>query len=45
MAKINELKLIEIKKAEKVIFVGDTHGDLEVSKKINDSRRISSKNL
>ena len=27
-------KLIEIKKAEKVIFVGDTHGDLEASQKI-----------
>jgi protein phosphatase len=27
-------KLIEIKKPKKVIFVGDTHGDLEASKKI-----------
>jgi protein phosphatase len=27
-------KLIEIKKAKKVIFVGDTHGDLEASQKI-----------
>lgn len=27
-------KLIEIKKAKKVIFVGDTHGDLEISQKI-----------
>jgi len=27
-------KLIEIKKAEKIIFVGDTHGDLEVSQKV-----------
>jgi len=34
MAKINEQKLIEIKKARKVIFVGDTHGDLEVSQKV-----------
>jgi len=29
-----EQKLIEIKDAKKVIFVGDTHGDLEVSRKI-----------
>ena len=29
-----ESKLIEIKKAKKIIFVGDTHGDLEVSKKL-----------
>jgi len=29
-----ESKLIEIKKAEKVIFVGDTHGDLEASQKV-----------
>jgi predicted phosphodiesterase len=27
-------KLIEIKKAEKVVFVGDTHGDLEASQKV-----------
>jgi len=27
-------KLIEIKKAKKIIFVGDTHGDLEVSQKV-----------
>jgi len=27
-------KLIEIKKAKKVIFVGDTHGDLEASQKV-----------
>jgi len=29
-----EPKLIEIKKAEKIIFVGDTHGDLEASQKV-----------
>ena len=29
-----EQKLIEIKKAKKIIFVGDTHGDLEVSQKV-----------
>lgn len=29
-----ELKLLEIKKAKNIIFVGDTHGDVEVSKKI-----------
>jgi predicted phosphodiesterase len=34
MAKMNEPKLIEIKKANKVIFVGDTHGDLEASQKV-----------
>jgi predicted MPP superfamily phosphohydrolase len=34
MAKINEPKLIEIKKAKKIIFVGDTHGDLEASQKV-----------
>lgn len=28
------MKLVEIKKAEKVIFVGDTHGDLEASQKV-----------
>lgn len=28
------MKLIEIKKAKKVIFVGDTHGDLEASQKV-----------
>jgi len=27
-------KLIEIQKAKKIIFVGDTHGDLEVSQKV-----------
>lgn len=27
-------KLIEIKEAEKVIFIGDTHGDLEASQKV-----------
>jgi len=27
-------KLIEIKKAKKIIFVGDTHGDLEASQKV-----------
>jgi predicted phosphodiesterase len=34
MAKINEPKLIEIKEAHKIIFVGDTHGDLEASQKV-----------
>jgi predicted MPP superfamily phosphohydrolase len=29
-----ESKLIEIKKARKIIFVGDTHGDLEASQKV-----------
>jgi len=29
-----EPKLIEIKKAKRVIFVGDTHGDLEASQKV-----------
>ena len=29
-----EPRLIEIKKAKKIIFVGDTHGDLEASQKI-----------
>lgn len=28
------MRLIEIKKANKVIFVGDTHGDLEASQKV-----------
>jgi len=28
------VKLIEVKKAKKVIFVGDTHGDLEASQKV-----------
>jgi protein phosphatase len=28
------MRLIEIKKAKKIIFVGDTHGDLEASQKI-----------
>jgi len=27
-------KLIKIKKAKRVVFVGDTHGDLEVSQKV-----------
>jgi len=27
-------KLIEIKKAKKIIFVGDTHGDLDASQKV-----------
>jgi len=31
---MDDRKLIEIKKAKKVIFVGDTHGDLEASQKI-----------
>jgi len=31
---IKEPKLIEIKKARKVVFVGDTHGDLEASQKV-----------
>jgi hypothetical protein len=30
----NEQKLIEIKKAKEIIFVGDTHGDLETSQKV-----------
>lgn len=30
----NEPKLIEIENAKKVIFVGDTHGDLEASQKV-----------
>ncbi|MDI6592091.1 MAG: metallophosphoesterase family protein [Patescibacteria group bacterium] len=30
----NEPKLIEIKEAKRVIFVGDTHGDLEASQKV-----------
>jgi len=34
MAKIKEPKLIEIKKAKKIVFVGDTHGDLEISRKV-----------
>lgn len=29
-----EPKLIEIKKAKNIVFVGDTHGDLEVSQKV-----------
>jgi len=29
-----EPRLIEIKRAEKIVFVGDTHGDLEASQKI-----------
>lgn len=29
-----EGKLIEVKKAKRIIFVGDTHGDLEASKNI-----------
>ena len=35
-----EPRLIEIKKAEKIIFVGDTHGDLEVSQKIIQNKEI-----
>jgi len=31
---MEEKKLIEIKKAKKIIFVGDTHGDLEASQKV-----------
>ena len=31
---MDDRKLIEIKKAKKVIFVGDTHGDLEASQKV-----------
>ncbi|MBC7074190.1 serine/threonine protein phosphatase, partial [Candidatus Parcubacteria bacterium] len=31
---MNLVKLVEIKKAKKIIFVGDTHGDLEASEKI-----------
>jgi len=31
---LNGPKLIEIKKAKRIIFVGDTHGDLEVSQKV-----------
>ena len=31
---LKESELIEIKKAKKVIFVGDTHGDLEASQKV-----------
>ena len=29
-----EQKLIEIEKTKKVVFVGDTHGDLEASQKV-----------
>lgn len=29
-----EKKLIEIEKAKKIIFVGDTHGDLETNQKM-----------
>ncbi len=29
-----ELKLIKIEKARKIVFVGDTHGDLEASQKV-----------
>ena len=29
-----EQKLVEIKEAKKIVFVGDTHGDLEASKKV-----------
>jgi protein phosphatase len=29
-----EQKIIEIKKAKKIIFIGDTHGDLEASQKV-----------
>ena len=31
---MGEPKLVEIKDAEKIIFVGDTHGDLEASQKV-----------
>jgi len=31
---MDETKLIEIKRAKKIIFVGDTHGDLEASQKV-----------
>jgi len=31
---MDDRKLIEIKKAKKIIFVGDTHGDLEASQKV-----------
>jgi len=31
---LQEPKLIEIKEMKKIIFVGDTHGDLETSQKI-----------
>jgi protein phosphatase len=31
---VKEQKLITIKKARKIIFVGDTHGDLEASQKV-----------
>jgi len=27
-------KLIEIKKAKKIVFVGDTHGDLDASQQV-----------
>jgi len=29
-----EQKLVEIKEAKKIVFVGDTHGDLEASQKV-----------
>jgi len=32
--KIKVLRLIEIKRAKRVIFIGDTHGDLEASQKV-----------
>jgi len=31
---IKEPKLIEIKKTKKVVFAGDTHGDLKASQKV-----------
>lgn len=31
-------KLIEIKKADKIIFVGDAHGDSETSQKVTWKR-------
>jgi len=32
--KIKVLRLVEIKRAKRVIFIGDTHGDLEASQKV-----------
>lgn len=41
---ISELKLVEIRDAKKIIFVGDTHGDWEASKKIiNDYLSVNNK--
>jgi len=31
---MDETKLIEIKRAKKIVFVGDTHGDLDASQKV-----------